>query len=189
MNTIGRSRLYLWAGVLHSFLVGLDTLALLLLLSAPLGAQDGTVEAIDAAFTQWMTQYGVPRGTLAVAHGDHLVVVRGYGGLRGEGRVLIASLTKPITAVCIATLIQQGKLRLDSTLGEWLPRRYGEPRDPRLLKVTVAQLLTHRAGFSRREDDPATGSALWATLDSHGAGWGTMHDLVPHVLRAKLDYE
>ena len=61
--------------------------------------------------------------------------------------MLIASLTKPITGVCIATLIQQGKLRFDTTLGELLPSRFGEPRDARLRTVTVAHLLTHGADY------------------------------------------
>jgi len=170
------------------YLIVFGTLALALMFAAPVGAQDGTLEGVETSFTRWMRENGVARATLAIAHGDRLVLVRGYGGLRGERRVLIASLTKPITSVCTAMLIQQDKLRFDSTLGEWLPKRYGRPRDPRLLKVTVAQLLTHRAGFSRREDDPATGSALWKVLQSHGAGQGTMHDLVPSVLRARLDF-
>ena len=173
----------------RSYVILFEALALALMLATPVGGQDRTLEAVETSFTRWMTESGVARGTLAVAHRDRLVLVRGYGGLRGERRVLIASLTKPITSVCTAMLIQQGKLRFDSTLAEWLPKRYGNPRDPRLLKVTVAQLLTHRAGFSRREDDPATGSALWKVLQSHGAGGGTMHDLVPSVLRAHLDFE
>jgi CubicO group peptidase (beta-lactamase class C family) len=151
-------------------------------------AQDPGLESVDHAFGRWMREFGVTRATLSVAHGNRLVFVRGYGGLSGERRVLIASLTKPITGVCTALLIQRGKLGFDSTLGEWLPRRYGDPRDPRLLAVTVAQLLTHRAGFSRREDDPATGQALSEALRRRGSGHATMHDLVPSVLRAKLDY-
>jgi CubicO group peptidase (beta-lactamase class C family) len=163
--------------------------ALGLLIASPASAQDGTLDTLEVAFTRWMKQYGVARATLAVAHRERLVLAKGYGGLGGEQRVLIASLAKPITGVCVAMLIQQGRLHFDSSLGEWLPRHYGEPRDPRLLKVTVAQLLTHRAGFSRREDDPATGSALSEVLRRRGPGHGTMHDLVPTVLRAKLDHE
>ena len=164
-------------------------LVLAAVLAAKAHAEDPGIESVDHAFARWMREFGVTSATLSVAHGDRLVFVRGYGGLSGERRVLIASLTKPITGVCAALLIQRGKLRFDSTLGEWLPRRYGDPRDPRLLGVTVAQLLTHRAGFSRREDDPATGLALLEVVRRSGPRHATMHDLVPSVLRAKLEYE
>jgi hypothetical protein len=41
-----------------------------------------------------MTQHGVSRGTLAVARGNRLVIVKGHGGLQGDRRFLIASLAK-----------------------------------------------------------------------------------------------
>jgi CubicO group peptidase (beta-lactamase class C family) len=164
-------------------------LVLAAVLAAKAYAEGPGIESVDHAFGRWMREFGGTSATLSVAHGDRLVFVKGYGGLSGERRVLIASLTKPITGVCAALLIQQGKLRFESTLGEWLPRRYGNPRDPRLLAVTVAQLLTHRAGFSRHEDDPATGLALQEVIRRSGPRHASMHDLVPSVLRAKLDYD
>lgn len=152
-------------------------------------AQETTIDAVDLAFTRWMKQHGVVRGTLAVAREDRLVLVKGYGGAHGEGRGLIASLSKAITGTCTVTLIQQGKLRFDAPLGELLPPRYGKPRDPRLRTVTIAQLLTHRTGWSRGEGDPATGSTLSDALSRRAVTQTTMHDLVPGVLRRKLEHE
>ena len=40
-----------------------------------------TANAVDQAFVPWMTQHGVSRGTLAVARGNRLVIVKGHGGL------------------------------------------------------------------------------------------------------------
>jgi CubicO group peptidase (beta-lactamase class C family) len=118
------------------------------------------------------------------------VLVKGYGGARGEQRVLIASLSKAITATCTAALIQSGKLRFETTLEEVLPARYGKPADPRLRTVTIAQLLTHRAGFSRAAGgDPATGATLAEVLARRAVSQATMHDLVPGVLRARLEHE
>jgi CubicO group peptidase (beta-lactamase class C family) len=116
--------------------------------------------------------------------------VKGYGGVSGERRGLIASLSKAITGACTATLIQQGNLRFDTTLGELLPARYGEPRDPRLQAMTIAQLLTHRSGFGRGESrDPATGTTLSEALGRRAVTQITMRDLVPGVLRHKLKHE
>lgn len=56
----------------------------------------------------------------------------------------ICSITKQFTAVLVLQLIDAGKLRLDSTLGEVLPDfRPDEPGRA----VTVRQLLTHSSGL------------------------------------------
>jgi CubicO group peptidase (beta-lactamase class C family) len=57
----------------------------------------------------------------------------------------LASLTKPLaTASSIVTLIEQGRLVLNGTLGTLL----GESVPEHLAKITVAQLLTHTSGIS-----------------------------------------
>jgi CubicO group peptidase (beta-lactamase class C family) len=57
----------------------------------------------------------------------------------------LASLTKPLaTALALMLLVQQGRLRLESTLGEAL----GEPwLPPDKYPLTLAGLLAHRAGL------------------------------------------
>jgi CubicO group peptidase (beta-lactamase class C family) len=167
----------------------------LLALSAPAFAQPpapGTVDDIEQLFARWVKRHGVARATLAVARGDRLVLAKGYGGLAGDSRVLLASLSKPITATCTATLIDQGKLRFDTPLGEFVDRwtpRYGAPADPRLRAVTIEQLLTHRAGYARPVSDPVTGRNLVALLGRRAPSQVTMHDLVPGLLRQKLTYD
>jgi CubicO group peptidase (beta-lactamase class C family) len=167
----------------------IGALLIVLAVASTAHAQEATLDGVELVFSRWMKQHGISRGTLAVAHGDRLALVKGYGGASGERRGLIASLSKVITGACTVTLIQQGKLRFDSTLGDLLPQKYGEPRDPRLRTVTVAQLLTHRTGFGRGESDPATGSTLGDVLKWRSVSQTTMHDLVPGVLRHKLERE
>jgi CubicO group peptidase (beta-lactamase class C family) len=159
-------------------------------LAGPAGAQD--VDSVDRAYARWITQHGIARATLAVARGDRLVLAKGYGGLAAGSRVLLGSLSKAITATCTVTLIQQGKLRFDTPLGELLDRgaaQYGEPRDARLRRVTVEQMLTHRAGFARPNGDPATGRTLAELLARRAVTQVTMHDLVPGVLRTALEHD
>ena len=69
---------------------------------------------------------------------------------------LIGSMSKPITGVCIATLIRDGKLAFTTPLRDALAgffRRHGPPADRRLESVTIEQLLTHRSGLAGNDDD------------------------------------
>ena len=56
----------------------------------------------------------------------------------------VASLTKPVaTATSIMILIEQGKLRLNDTIGKFIP----EIEDEQAKRVTILQLLTHTSGY------------------------------------------
>ena len=57
----------------------------------------------------------------------------------------VGSLEKMFTAVAIAQLAQQGKLRFTDTVGQLLP---AYPNKPVAGKVTVHQLLTHTSGIA-----------------------------------------
>jgi D-alanyl-D-alanine carboxypeptidase len=56
----------------------------------------------------------------------------------------IGSLTKPLTAVLVLSLVHEGRLRLDGSLGEYLPELYA---DTPASSVTVEQLLAHTSGL------------------------------------------
>ncbi len=57
----------------------------------------------------------------------------------------VASLTKPVaTATSIMILVEQGKLRLNDTIGKYIP----DIDDPEAKKVTIQQLLTHTSGYA-----------------------------------------
>ncbi len=56
----------------------------------------------------------------------------------------IGSLTKPLTATLVLALVNEGRLRLDGQLGQYLPELYaGTPA----AAVTVEQLLAHTSGL------------------------------------------
>ena len=56
----------------------------------------------------------------------------------------VASLTKPVaTATSIMILVEQGKLRLNDTIGKFIP----EIDDEQAKRVTIQQLLTHTSGY------------------------------------------
>jgi D-alanyl-D-alanine carboxypeptidase len=62
---------------------------------------------------------------------------------RSSSRFLIASLSKPITAVAVLKLIEQGKLRLDDQLETIFPELKGAA----VAGVTISQLLSHTSGI------------------------------------------
>ena len=56
----------------------------------------------------------------------------------------VASLTKPVaTATSIMILVEQGKLRLNDTVGKFIP----DIDDADAKRVTILQLLTHTSGY------------------------------------------
>jgi len=85
---------------------------------------------------------------VAISHKDGPIVVREFGALRDDGippestQIDVNSITKTVTAVMILKLVEQGKLRLDETLGGLFKN---VPEDK--AAITVHQLLTHTAGF------------------------------------------
>ncbi len=71
----------------------------------------------------------------------------------------IGSCTKSMTATLAAMLIEEGKLRWDTTIVEVFPRLKGK-MDPQYEAVTVEQLLTHRGGVPG-SPPPAAWTRAW----------------------------
>jgi CubicO group peptidase (beta-lactamase class C family) len=157
--------------------------------AAPAGAQ--SLDAVDAAFKEWMGKHKVRSGVLAVAYQRRLVLSRGYGGTNANGPVLLASLSKAITAVCAATLVDAGKLAFDTRIGDALSgyfKRHGEPSDPRIKGATIGQALAHRSGYARGSDprntgDPATGTTLSDYLATQRASDPSIDKLLMRAFR------
>jgi CubicO group peptidase (beta-lactamase class C family) len=132
-----------------------SSVVLLILVVLAVGrAQAQTVDGIEQAWRAWMTQYGRKTGGLAVVHGGR-AVREGAMGQEAVGEpVPVASLSKAVTAVCVAGLIERGRLSFDTPLSQALARtmtRVGRPVDPRLSAVTISQLLVHRAGIAKQD--------------------------------------
>jgi CubicO group peptidase (beta-lactamase class C family) len=118
-------------------------------------AHGQTVDGIEQAWRGWMTKYDRRTGGLAVVHGGQPVREAAMGQERVGERVPLASLSKAITGVCIAGLVDRGQLSFDTPLSQALARtmgRVGRPVDPRLAAATIGELLAHRAGFAAKQD-------------------------------------
>ena len=124
------------------------------------GVRVAGMAAFDSIIPRLMAKYDIPGGAIAVVLGDRLVLARGYGQSDREAGVVaepdalfrVASLSKPITAVAILKLVEEGRLdigaRAFDMLGHLQPPP-GSTVDPRLAQITVGQLLQHSGGWDR----------------------------------------
>jgi CubicO group peptidase (beta-lactamase class C family) len=91
-------------------------------------------------------------GTVLVARGDSVMYERAFGKLRfGEATpntpetpFAVASITKPLTAIIAATLIDQRRLLPSDPLSKWIPDF------PRGDRITIEHLMRHRSGIPHR---------------------------------------
>lgn len=122
------------------------------LLSAPVRAGEEEREALRLALDGAVQRAsgGGLWGTVLVARGGEVLLEQGYGCadyLRRpngpETLFELASVSKQLTAAAALALRQDGKLRLETTLGELFP---DAPADKRA--ITIEQLVTHTAGIS-----------------------------------------
>jgi CubicO group peptidase (beta-lactamase class C family) len=109
---------------------------------------------IDTLVERTMALYQVPGIAVGVVKDGKLVFAKGYGikELGSQGKVdvdtlfAIASNTKAFTAAALAILVDEGKLRWDDKVIDYLPEfRLYDPYVTR--EFTVRDLLTHRSGL------------------------------------------
>lgn len=146
-------------------------------------------EAFDAAMRAWMAKHAIPRGSIAVMRKDRLILAEGYGDRGANERIAVWSMSKPITGVCIATLVQEGKLSFDTTLGKVLApmlAKYGPPQDERLPGITVAQLLSHRSGLPEQVGDDRLAPGAVQLLRRHPLQGATADMLLPGIVKVQL---
>lgn len=117
-------------------------------------AQDARVRAFEQFAEQAMKAQQMPGLSVAVVYGDFRWS-RGFGyadvenevPARADSSYRMASVTKPMTAVAVLKLVDEGKIDLDAEVQTYVPYF---PRKP--YKVTVRQLLAHQGGISHYRD-------------------------------------
>ncbi len=148
-------------------------LIVLFSLSAPLAAQSSglhteTVRAIESIITAEQQQQNIPGISLAVAVHGTLRYARGFGKadlendvpVTPETRFRTASIAKPMTAVAVMQLAEQGRLDLDAEIQKYCP---AYPRKP--WPVTVRHLLAHLGGVRHyQRPGEASGTEHFFTL-------------------------
>jgi CubicO group peptidase (beta-lactamase class C family) len=118
------------------------------------------------------------RSLLVIRHGE-LVYERYWHGDADTGQEAF-SVTKSFTGALVGIALGDHQLKsLDQTVGALLARHLPAGADPRLVKVTVGQLLTMTSGLAG--DDPTQGGDV--SLMQH---LQQSRDWVRHILGRKL---
>lgn len=121
---------------------------------------------MDEFFDKNMEELNIPGAAVVVVKDGKILFSEGYGFADLERQIpvdpaqtimRVASVSKLFTATAAMQLVEQGLLDLDADVNQYLtalqiPDDYSEP-------VTLAQLLTHTAGFEDRIIGIATLSA------------------------------
>ena len=118
-----------------------------------------TEKIINYMLLKFYEKHQIPGGvSLAISHKERLVYVGAVGyadkdrtvKLTPEHRMRIASVSKPITAIAVMKLLEEGKLRLDEPVfGEKgvFQNKYGMPTyREKPVDITIRHLLEHSSG-------------------------------------------
>ena len=100
-------------------------------------------------------------GSLIIATDDDVIVASGMRLKDRDGKEVtpnttyeIGSVTKSMTAVCIMKLVEEGKVKLDDTLGDFFPEYSACPFYNEVSPITVRNLLRMRSGIHDFVNDP-----------------------------------
>ena len=120
------------------------------------------LDAYDDLMRAFFTVHRPQGGALAVAYRGRLVYAKGFGWadphrreqVQPDSLFRLASVSKPITAVAVLKLVEQGRIGLDQAIipALNLPYLSGSARnwhEPRLAQITVRHCLRHTAGFDQ----------------------------------------
>jgi len=124
------------------------------------GTEVPGMASFDQIMPALMVKWGIPGGAVAVVKDGRLVYSRGYGyadletaaPVAADALFRLASISKPITAVAVLKLQEDGRLDLDAKAFSFRPDLMAPPgttRDPRIDLISVRQLLWHVGGWDR----------------------------------------
>ncbi|MES2709665.1 MAG: serine hydrolase domain-containing protein [Verrucomicrobiota bacterium] len=121
----------------------------------------------DRVMEDYMKPRAIPGGVLAVIRDGRLVFAKGYGWADREKKLPVkpdslfrlASISKPVTAVAVMKLVEEGRLSLDDKPFGMLNLKPvlepGKEPDARIAGITIRQLLQHTGGWDRdKSGDP-----------------------------------
>ena len=128
-------------------------------------AQPAAVARFDADVAKAVKVWKSPGLAIAVVRNDTVLLAKGYGvreigkleAVNADTRFAIGSTTKAMTVLALGMLVDEGKVRWDAPVIEYLPGfRLSDPFVTR--ELTVRDLLTHRTGLGNAD-------LLWSGAD------------------------
>ncbi len=112
---------------------------------------------IDAAIDRALSEQMLVGVVVMVARDGKLVYARGAGLADREAKLPVtvdtlfrwASMTKPLTAALALVLVEQGVIKLDDPVTNYIPE-FKPLLNGKPVTITIRQLLTHTSGLSYR---------------------------------------
>ena len=118
-------------------------------------------DAAAAALAKATEEGRLHAASLCVRHGKD-EFARSFGAAKTpEAMLLLASITKTMTAAAVMTLVDREKLRLEDPVSRVIPEFSAGPRD----RITLRQLLTHVSGLPDQLPENQALRKGHATLD------------------------
>lgn len=122
---------------------------------------------IDSLMKVYMTKNMVPGASIAITKNERIVWEKGYGMADLEKLVpaspatiyRLASVSKPITAVAVMQLVEQGKVALDSPIQKYVPS-FPLKKYP----ITIRELLSHMTGIRHYQGEEFNSSRPYKSL-------------------------
>jgi CubicO group peptidase (beta-lactamase class C family) len=129
--------------MLHRLAVLLLSFVVLVVFSVSASkAQDETEQRaakLIAGWEQWAKKHDVKQTAIAIAF-DCKIVAEGGIGRTSTNPAPVASLSKSVTGICIAKLVENGELSFGEPLSRIIPEMVTD--------ATIASLLTHTSGYT-----------------------------------------
>lgn len=130
--------------------------AILLLLTIN-GLAQSNADKIDELIKKY-NEYRLFNGSALVADNDEVILKKGYGFANMEWDIMnaadtkfrLGSITKQFTAMLIMQLVENGKIKLEDKITDYLPYYRKDIGD----KVTIEMLLTHTSGIPSYTSQP-----------------------------------
>src|SRR3954469_23529897 len=159
--------------------------AALLVFGISARAAEGKLPAVGAAMEEMIAKKEIAGAVTAVVTKDKFLDLQATGfadieskrPMRPDTLFWIASMTKPVTAVAILMLQDEGKLKVSDPVAKYIPE-FANLKTPsgKPANLTIAQIMTHTSGLG---EAPAAEAKNAKTLS----------DLVPMWLSAPMQFE
>lgn len=120
---------------------------------------------LERTINSFMRRWEIAGASVAISKNGRLVFAKGFGLADKENKIKtepyskfrIASMSKLITATAILKLQEEGKLSVTDRVfgpdGILNDPYYSDPKDKRVLGITIAHLLSHEGGWTTRWGD------------------------------------
>ncbi len=137
-------------------------------------AMQGTIDAREIAGAVTVV---VTKDKVLHLEATGLADIAGKKPMQPDSLFWIASMTKPVTAVAVLMLQDEGKLNVADPVAKYIPA-FAELKTPsgKPANLTVTQILTHTSGLGEASAEGAPNAK-------------TLSDLIPLYLAAPMQYE